>query len=100
MSQINELLADMMAKASGLKHSHLTRKAYKATISSFVAFVAASGYTHMRCVKDIRGRHFRAFIEHRVAIGKEKRTICNNTAHLRCILHAAKCHGVAGANEL
>jgi integrase len=100
MSQINELLADMMAKAISLGGSHLTREAYEATISLFIAFVVTSGYTHMRCVKDIHGKHFRAFVEHRVAIGMEKRTICNNTTHLRRILRAAKCYGVADAKEL
>jgi hypothetical protein len=99
MSQIGEFLANMMLMVSKLSGGHLTRQARECTVSLFVAFVAASGFTHMRSARDIHVRHLRLFIAQRFAAGLKKRSLQNNAAHLRCILRAANCHAVADSKE-
>ena len=100
MSQKNQLYAAMKEAIARRPGSHATREAYECTARGFVRFAVAEGYSHLRSVGAISGRHLRAFIGHELAAGLDVATCQNKASHLRGILDSGGREDVARAPEL
>ena len=94
------MLASLNATAAGLNYAHLTREGARRTVARFVRLLLAMGYTHIARMRDVKGRHLREYVAHRLKHGIALRTIHNEMSHLRGLLRADGATAVADAPEL
>lgn len=100
MSKKTKLFSAMKSLDASLGGAHLTRQARRHTIDRFVSFTAEAGYCHFTNMTQVRGKHLRAYVSHRLEELVAIRTIHNELSHLRTLLRAAGANRVANAPEL
>ena len=90
MSKKTELRADLNRTGYQLGGAHLTQEARRATFSTFTQVMRERGYG-IQSAEQIGGKHLQAFVESRLVLGVQSRTIANEMSHVRAVLvHCGK----------
>lgn len=100
MSNNTKLLASMGKVIARMKGSDKTREARGRTAHRFAKIMRIHGFTHLRDVRQIRGKHIRLFAAHLADAGLAVRTRQNEMGRVRTMIRAARQEQLADSPEL